>query len=364
MPGLPYEPSLLSEIPPFDDTVKTHPLLVIDYAKIKAHDEAEIDELWKACTSLGFFYLKNHGCDPEPMFNMGAETFALPLEEKLKFEQGDGGMSFGYKAAGFTCTDEFGNPDRVEFINISKDDCFAYPKTIHRTYPAPTTKAMESTGPAKNFIGNADAVLRTLLEALEKRLGLAEGTILGRHDGYSPSEARTIKMPPVQMTSAEAAKAAALGSHTDFGTFSFLFNRMVGGLQVLVPGSKSADDWQYIRPLEGHAVCNLGDCASIYSGGILKSNIHRVVSPPGPQANTTRWSQVYFIRPAFDAQLEILSNESEIIREAANKWDFKLTPCSSGEWFARRVKGQRAKNRTGPETWRGSRGTEHKPDVA
>lgn len=30
------------------------------------------------------------------MFDMGAETMALPLEEKLKFEQGDEGVSFGY----------------------------------------------------------------------------------------------------------------------------------------------------------------------------------------------------------------------------------------------------------------------------
>lgn len=29
------------------------------------------------------------------MFDMGAETMALPLEEKMKFEQGDDGVSFG-----------------------------------------------------------------------------------------------------------------------------------------------------------------------------------------------------------------------------------------------------------------------------
>ena len=41
--------------------------------------------------------LKNHGADEEVqgMFDMGAETMALPLEEKMKFEQGDDGMSFG-----------------------------------------------------------------------------------------------------------------------------------------------------------------------------------------------------------------------------------------------------------------------------
>jgi len=41
--------------------------------------------------------LKNHGTDKEvsEMFDMGAETMALPLEERMKFEQGDEGQSFG-----------------------------------------------------------------------------------------------------------------------------------------------------------------------------------------------------------------------------------------------------------------------------
>lgn len=41
--------------------------------------------------------LKNHGVDKEvdDMFDMGAETMALPLQEKMKFEQGDEGSTFG-----------------------------------------------------------------------------------------------------------------------------------------------------------------------------------------------------------------------------------------------------------------------------
>lgn len=41
--------------------------------------------------------LKSHGAphEVEEMFNMGAETMDLPLEEKMKFEQGDAGQSFG-----------------------------------------------------------------------------------------------------------------------------------------------------------------------------------------------------------------------------------------------------------------------------
>ena len=41
--------------------------------------------------------MKNHGVDKEvdDMFEMGAETMKLPMEEKMRFEQGDEGMSFG-----------------------------------------------------------------------------------------------------------------------------------------------------------------------------------------------------------------------------------------------------------------------------
>jgi len=42
-------------LPPFPDDVPTHPLLIVDYALIKAGDESEIDKLWKAATELGFW---------------------------------------------------------------------------------------------------------------------------------------------------------------------------------------------------------------------------------------------------------------------------------------------------------------------
>ena len=42
-------------IPDFPDDVPTVPLLIIDYALIKAGDEKEIDRLWKAATELGFW---------------------------------------------------------------------------------------------------------------------------------------------------------------------------------------------------------------------------------------------------------------------------------------------------------------------
>lgn len=94
--------------------------------------------------------------------------------------------------------------------------------------------------------------------------------------------------------------------------------------------------------------------------------IHRVVPPPPPQNNFERWSLVYFIRPGFNNPLRPLSDKSNIIRAHAEK-DPAMQALPKGEtagsWFQRRIKLQRAKNRTGPETWAQSRGTERESAV-
>ncbi|TFK32120.1 hypothetical protein BDQ12DRAFT_639162 [Crucibulum laeve] len=341
--------------PPFPDDIPTHPLLVIDYELIKARDQAEIDRLWEAGTKLGFWYLKNHGVTEEAngMFDMGAETMALPMEEKMKFEQGDDGMSFGYKAAGANAVDATGELDTIEFINVAKDDAIAWPKHARRTYPSTVNARMEST--ISPFVRKSLDVNNTILEIFNDRLELPKGALSERHslEEFSGSEARITKNPPKQPGDTKQ----AIGSHTDFGSLSFLHNRL-GGLQVLVP---SSDSWQYVKPIPGHAICNIGDALSIFSGGILRSNLHRVLPAPGAQATLERWSLVFFTRPGNSVILRALVEDSSIIKQAVDKNPEKNfeTGATSFDWFSRRIKYQRVNNRTGPETWKASRGTEH-----
>ncbi|KAG2067403.1 Clavaminate synthase-like protein [Suillus decipiens] len=350
-------------LPPFPNDVRTHPLLIIDYELIKAGDVGEVNRLWEAATTLGFWYLKNHGADQEAsdMFDMGAETMALPFEERMKFEQGDDGRSFGYKKAGGNAIDATGTLDSAEFINVSKDDALAYPQVIHRTYPSTVNARMENT--IAPFVRKGLEVTYVVLNIFNDKLELPKGTLERLHDmeEYSCSETRCIRSPPTQ--DKEAMKnPAILGAHTDFGSLSFLHNRL-GGLQVLSPGH---NQWSYIRPIPGHAVCNIGDALSLFSGGILQSNIHRVVTPPGVQAEYERWSLVFFTRPSNSKVLRALVESSHIIAEAVKKRPDKSfeTGSTAVEWFTRRVKNQRIRNRTGPETWAASRGTEHTPTAA
>lgn len=129
--------------------------------------------------------------------------------------------------------------DTIEFINIAKDDALAYPEIVHRDYPSTVNSRMVNV--VRPFVQKASAVNNTLIQVFNDQLGLPKDALASRHsaDAKSGSEARTIKRPATKGQQEEV----AIGGHTDFGSISFLVNRL-GGLQVLVPGT---NDWQHIK---------------------------------------------------------------------------------------------------------------------
>jgi isopenicillin N synthase-like dioxygenase len=82
---------------------------------------------------------------------------------------------------------------------------------------------------------------------------------------------------------------------------------------------------------------NLGDALVRFSASILRSNIHRVVNPPGEQAGSNRMSLVYFSRPEDDILLKALT-ESQSIRKAHEEQGGKEEEdVTAKEWILRRA---------------------------
>ncbi|EJF59541.1 Clavaminate synthase-like protein [Dichomitus squalens LYAD-421 SS1] len=320
-----------------------------------AGDEREIDRLWQGATELGFWYLKNHGIDDEidAMFDLGAQTLALPLDKKMPYHYQEDGSSFGYKSIGSCVIDEKGTRDTTESIDVSQDDVLVYPIKVHQAYPATIGAGIELI--VRPFVAKSMDINFHLLGIMDGKLGLPKGTLasLCTPEEHSGSTLRLIRNPPATTPSAQT----FVGAHTDFGALTILHNRL-GGLQVLVPGQ---EDWQYVKPLEGHAICNIGDALNIFSGGIMRSNIHRVVPPPKEQAKLERLSLVFFTRPSFTAPMRALTEHSTIVAEAvakapAEKFD---TGVTAGEWLARRMRSIRATQFKDSETLKaGFKGTE------
>jgi isopenicillin N synthase-like dioxygenase len=173
-----------------------------------------------------------------------------------------------------------------------------------------------------------------VLGLLNEHLKLSEGTLQSMHrltEGHSGDQVRFLKAPPQPKDD----RRTALGEHTDFGSVTVLFNRL-GGLQVLSPGRDA--EWCYVKPLPGHAIINLGDAMVKFTNGRLRSNIHRVDSPPGDQGDWTRYSLVYFNRPEDEVMLKRLEGSEMIPPLGKGEVEEEIY---SKDWIIRRALGKR-----------------------
>lgn len=344
------------DIPSFANTVPTAPLLRISLQKLANGDQDEEARLWTACCDVGFFYLdmrmgktgavnvdgaKENEIDgdalldeKDQLFELMEDMYALPREDKDKYNRTAEGIYFGYKGVGTNILDKRGTKDRNEYWNVSKNDM------LGDAEPQPNPDVIKNKRSLfASYTTHTHAVCTLIMRILNDRLGLPAGRFTEWHRLHGPAgdQVRLIHVPPQPQDD----RALSNGEHTDFGSVTVLFNK-VGGLQIRLPpnmqpippsavdeqglngkakfsqdGSEMTAEeeaeWAYVVPIPGHAIINLGDAMTKFSAGILRSNIHRVMSPPGAQADLHRYSLVYFTRPEYDVQLRHLGAESEMI---------------------------------------------------
>ena len=90
-----------------------------------------------------------------------------------------------------------------------------------------------------------------------------------------------------------------------------------------------------------------------FTGGILRSNLHRVVKPPGEQWKVRRQALVYFLRPEHEVALARL--KGGLIDKLGVGGHEGVT---SREWLDRRHIGRRIEYYKGEESWDSLKGTE------
>lgn len=235
--------------PPFPDDLPTVPLEVISLAQLLGNgsgggdnnnNEAEQERVFEACRGRGFFYLDLAGCEAgevlvrgaEQIARVGEETFALPLDEKMRYRQnlngstagdtdlppaarGAGRTLFGYKYVGATVTDRSGTKDTAEFFNVAKDDAVAADAAQQRrAWPEPIA---QNRPLFRAYAEAAHGVGMLLLGILARRLGVDPAELTGRHRLEEPAgdHVRITRGPPRKT---EEQPEIQTPSHTDFGT--------------------------------------------------------------------------------------------------------------------------------------------------
>jgi isopenicillin N synthase-like dioxygenase len=195
---------------------------------------------------------------------------------------------------------EDGKKDAIEVYTLSQDDIMG--NVPARANPEPIESHRND---CQAFFKHAYAAVAIILNHLESHLDLQPGTLAAQCSLDKPS-ATAVRMllSPAQQVHED--RRINFGGHTDIGIITLLFN-VAGGLQILPAGAKNeGSNWRYIRPQEGCALINIGDTLTEWTGGLLRSSLHRVVSPPGGQAQFPRRSLAYLVRAERNATVRRL----------------------------------------------------------
>ncbi|KAL8037671.1 hypothetical protein ABFX02_11G053000 [Erythranthe guttata] len=303
----------------------------IDLSNPNTQSSASI--IHKACLDSGFFYVINHGIEEEFMdevFDQSKRFFDLPVEEKMKFLRND-------KNRGFTpLFDE--SLDSVNQINgdykegyyigieLPEDDSDAE-KPFYGPNLWPSVDILPRWRETmEKYHHEALEVARAVSRLIALALDL-------NSDFFDQPEMlgkpiATLRLLHYQDRASEPDKGIyGAGAHSDFGLITLLATDDNYGLQICRDKDANPQIWEYVPPLKGAFVVNLGDMLERWSNCVFRSTLHRVLGN-----GQERYSIAYFVEPNHDCIVECLPTcQSETNPP-------KFSPIKSQDYLLQRYK--------------------------
>nr|XP_043619179.1 2-oxoglutarate-Fe(II) type oxidoreductase hxnY-like isoform X2 [Erigeron canadensis] len=255
----------------------------------------------------GFFYVTNHGISQEFMeqvFNQSKKFFDLPLDEKMKLLRNE-------KHRGYTpVLDELLDPDnqlqgdhKEGFyigIELPEDDPEA-----QRSFYGPNLWPGSDILPGwrqtmEKYHQEAMQVVRKIARLIALALDL-DTNYFDQPEMLGKPIAILRLLHYGSQLSDPAKGIYGAGAHSDYGLITLLAIDKVSGLQICKDKDAEPQVWEYVEPLKGAFVVNLGDMLERWSNGIFRSTLHRVLGN-----GQERYSIPYFVEPSHDCIVECL----------------------------------------------------------
>lgn len=281
-------------------------------------------QLHKACTDVGFFYIKNHDVPDsisKGVLSAAREWFQLPADVKKAISISPAAHYRGYQDLGANVTRHDGGFQRDwhEAIDL-------YREVLQQHEQADPVSASALHGPnqwpeqhpafnatLRRYIHEMTRVGAGVMRGIALGLGLPEAFFDSQMRGPPYWCVRVIHYPPLitggrsgsagaraAIEGAEVHRSTQLscGEHTDYGLLTLVNQEEhISALQV----KNASGDWITASPIPGTFVCNIGDMMRVWTNGLYTPTLHRVINPDPSQS---RVSIPYFYEPAFDTVVE------------------------------------------------------------
>ncbi|KAJ7863128.1 Clavaminate synthase-like protein [Mycena olivaceomarginata] len=286
--------------------------------------------LHEACLEFGFFYLDlSEFVDPavpEELTTLARQFFALPQEEKDKISLSHQDYARGYQRLKENVTN--GKADNHEGLDF-------YRPVEHPDKSRPLWGENQFPDSIPGFRDKYEAWSEKMkilglivMEAMALGLGMTTEEWLDLRGQVDDSfwVMRAIGYPPLPGDS----DGFSCGAHKDYGCLTFLYaDPTPSALQVFLPqaeGSSIPDTtglpaeqgaeegvWITADPIPGCVVVNIGEMWEVWTNGLYKSTLHRVIH----RSSNYRISVPFFFEPNFDAHIKPLAAAKRIQGAAA-----------------------------------------------
>ncbi|KAJ6584970.1 hypothetical protein B0H19DRAFT_1107527 [Mycena capillaripes] len=292
-----------------------------DAAARKATSEA----LHSACLQYGFFYLKLDSyvdpAVPEELTTLARQFFALPQEEKDKLSLSNQDHARGYARLKENVTNgKADNHEGLDMYRPLKNPDKSRPLWGENQFP---DSIPEFKVKYEAWVEKMKALGLIVMEAMAAGLGMTpdEWQELRRQVDDSFWVMRAIGYPPLP----DDSDGFSCGAHKDYGCLTFLyadptpsalevFLRQTGRSTVPdttgLPREQGTEEgiWINADPIPGCVVCNIGEMWEVWSNGLYKSTLHRVVH----RSSNYRVSVPFFFEPNFNAHVQPLAAAKRI----------------------------------------------------
>ncbi|ATB36733.1 oxidoreductase [Cystobacter fuscus] len=248
----------------------------------------------EALREFGFVSVEGHGIDDGLIRRTYADVeafFHQPEAVKQRYHVPEFGGQRGYTPFGREHAKNRTVGDLKEFWHVGRDLPSGHPRSpsvaAHNIWPEEVPSFRANTLDLYRALDEAAAVM---LQAIAEYFGIERTTFSDMaQDGTSVL--RVIHYPPLKDRFVPGAVRAA--EHEDINLITLLCEGTASGLEILTRDG----EWIPVDTLRGQIVVDSGDMLSRITNGVIPATTHRVVNPPSPAEDNTRYSMPFFVHP-------------------------------------------------------------------